>query len=108
MRKRQKQSKSSFKNWIDYILGGIMRLGIFKPKLMPEDPQKIQDKIRELNASTPGQFWITVQENHALTKVDFRNGKVVFFPSSGVIIKIFFNRSTGEIRIFPAKMFEQK
>jgi len=72
-----------------------------------QDPEKIRRKIQELNRD--GGDWVEAEGNHALTKVEgeFRGGKVTFFPSSGIPLKVFISRRTGEIKIFPAIMFER-
>jgi len=74
-----------------------------------QDPELIRNKLRELNSGETGD-WEEITGNHALTSVDgdFRsNSNVVFKPASGIPIKGFLNRRTGEIKIFPAVMFEK-
>lgn len=90
------------------FFGDILGLDRCTEEHMPEDPQKIQRKIEELNASTPGMFWGVVKGNHALTgMVVDPKGTATFLPTRGIPLKAFFNKSTGEIKIFPARMFEK-
>lgn len=62
--------------------------------------------IELLNTSTPGQVWIALDGIQALTTV-INNGSnnISFNPGSGIVIKTFVNQSTGEIKLFPAKIF---
>jgi len=87
------------------ILKSMLFGGIFKHM---QDPNLIRAKIVELNSGETGD-WEEITGNHALTSVDgdFRtNSNIVFKPASGVPLKAFLNRRTGEIKIFPAIMFE--
>jgi len=62
--------------------------------------------IEALNRSTPGQIWIALDGIHALTTVT--NGGmtgITFNPASGIVVKTFVNQNTGEIKLFPAKIF---
>lgn len=73
-----------------------------------EDLQKIQNKINELNGF--GGTWIAADGTNALIKVqgDFRtNANVVFMPASGIPVKVFLNTLNGEIKMFPAILFER-
>mgnify|MGYP001616812227 CR=1 FL=1 len=62
--------------------------------------------VDTLNRSTPGQQWIPLDGIQALTTV-INNGpnNVNFNPASGIVIKTFLNQTTGEIRLYPAKIF---
>jgi hypothetical protein len=74
-----------------------------------EDNEKILVKRRELNGGENGP-WIAVDGTNALIKVqgDFRtNTNVVFMPASGIPVKVFMNTINGEIRMFPAILFER-
>ena len=74
-----------------------------------EDPKKIQLKIKELEKVNDGT-WVSIDGNYALTVVtgNFTTGEgIIFKPTSGLIMKAFFNRATGEIKIFDFKLFEQ-
>ena len=98
---------SSFKNWLDFIQSGIIKLRLFKPKHMPEDPRKIQAKIDYLN-NLVGGHWVAATGKHALTEVKGNDyNKLTFFPTRGIVIKVFMNQDTGEIRIFHARPFEK-
>lgn len=69
---------------------------------MEIDPVKLAAKLSEL-----GPGWIFADGLHALTKVQFENGPdPVFYPSSGIPIKVFMNTDTGEIRMFPIAIFK--
>ena len=77
-------------------------LGIHKSM---ENPAKVLAKVKELNGGETGH-WLAIPGYHALTKVELNQGNANFFPGTGVILKVFVNGRTGEIRIFPAPMFE--
>lgn len=68
------------------------------------DPEKIQNKITELN--NQGGSWQEIEGNNALTKVEFSDSGTKFYPSSGVPVKMFVNRISGEIKLFPAFIFK--
>jgi len=74
-----------------------------------EDLIKVQEKIKELSKGKPGK-WIPFSGFHALTKFEFGEGgkSPTFHPDSGVPLKIFVNVETGELRAFPAKVFEKE
>jgi len=101
-----------FKKAMDLLyfdFGDIMALRIFKPKHMPEDSQRIQRKIDELSVSTPGQQWVALEGNVALMTAEVGTPTgATFNPARGLILKAFWNRQTGEIRVFPYTMFEQQ
>ncbi len=62
--------------------------------------------IESLNALTPGQIWIALDGTQALTTVvNNGSGNISFNPASGIIVKAFLNQNTGEIKLFPAKIF---
>ncbi len=73
-----------------------------------QDQKKIDAKIKELKDTTK-EDWLPVTGNHALIKAEgeFKGGKIVFFPNKGAPLKGFINKKTGEIKIFPAKLFEK-
>lgn len=62
--------------------------------------------IESLNLLTPGQVWIALDGIQALTTV-INNGpdNISFNPGSGIVVKTFVNQTTGEIKLFPAKIF---
>lgn len=62
--------------------------------------------IESLNLSTPNQTWIALDGIQALTTViNNGQGKISFNPASGIVVKTFVNQTTGEIKLFPAKIF---
>lgn len=62
--------------------------------------------IESLNTSTPGQIWIALDGIQALTTViNSGSGNISFNPGSGIVVKTFVNQTTGEIKLFPAKIF---
>jgi hypothetical protein len=66
----------------------------------------IDQIIQSLNSTTPGQAWIALEGLHALTTViNNGQGNISFNPGSGIVVKTFLNQSTGEIKLFPAKLF---
>lgn len=71
---------------------------------MAENNQKIQQYIQFLNNLTPGQTWVPADGYQALTKIDIE--KKVFYPNNGIPVKVFINQTTGEMRMFPASIFE--
>lgn len=78
-------------------------------KISMEDPQKITEKINELNHLGVG-VWIAVDGASALTGVsgDFvPRTNVVFNPNTGYPVKAFINTSNGEIKLFAAILFER-
>ncbi len=62
----------------------------------------IQQIIEELNKS--GDKWVPASGVHALTLVNKNNNDYQFNPASGVLVKVFLNTRTGEIKLFPAKL----
>lgn len=75
-----------------------------------EDAEQVQKKVEELNKKEkPGnQGWVAVDGYNALTKFEFgdSNKGPTFYPSSGIPVKIFINAANGEIRVFPATVFQ--
>lgn len=67
--------------------------------------KEIKDVLNELNKSTEGSPWICPGGTHALTKVEKKDDNFTFKPDSGIIVKVFFNQISGEIRLYPAMMF---
>ena len=69
-----------------------------------EDQDKIDAKLKELK--TGGGDWIPMNGFGAITSVELKSpGKHTFKPNSGYIVKTFFNKKTGEIKVFPASLF---
>ena len=87
--------------------------GILKGTM--EDPNKVQAKINLLNGADPQQTllinvpgpWEAVNGYFATLKTDLNNGTATFFGNNGFVLKLFFNRETGEIKCFPAQIFEK-
>lgn len=74
-----------------------------------EDKNKIDRQLAWLNATYPPASWMRIDGNQTLNKVegDISSGQnLKFFGSTGIIIITFLNKSTGEIKIFPANIFE--
>jgi hypothetical protein len=73
---------------------------------MQENRIKVQEKINELNQSSPG--WVDVAGFHAITSFEFPvYGKgATFNPSAGFPVKIFVNNITGEVKLFAAALFK--
>ena len=68
--------------------------------------QTISQIIESLNASTPNQIWVALDGIQALTTViNNGSGNISFNPASGIVVKTFVNQTTGEIKLFPAKIF---
>ncbi len=66
----------------------------------------IADAIASLNAQTPGQAWDAIDGVQSLTSVNRQSSNDVSFNiGSGVLVKGFINTTTGEMRLFPAKLF---
>ncbi|MCL5673785.1 MAG: hypothetical protein M1407_04115 [Deltaproteobacteria bacterium] len=67
--------------------------------------------MNELNSSSSSspENWIAIDGYHALTSFNFGEGgnQNIFKPDSGVPVKIFMEKKTGEIKLFLAKMFEK-
>ena len=71
-----------------------------------EDPKKVQAKIDELIKSN-GHKWVALNGAHAITKVDVKgDSDFVFYPSSGMPVKVFVDLLTGETRSFMWFVFE--
>jgi hypothetical protein len=72
---------------------------------MDKTDKTIEDIIKLLNDSTPGQIWAVLDGIYAITTVK-NNGDngIEFNPANGIVIKTFINQITGEIKMFPAKL----
>jgi hypothetical protein len=87
---------------------------------MAENAVKVQQKVDELNSkepvssptlfglNTPNNAWVAVPGYVALTGFNFDpdNNKPVFNPGYGYPIKLFVNIKNGELKIYPASLFE--
>ncbi len=90
-------------------------LGLYKSM---ENPGKVEAKIGELNRQEPKPktsigfplhtplVWKAVPGYFALTGFNYGQGNPQFNPSYGYPVKVFVNERTGEMRIFPASLFE--
>jgi len=75
-----------------------------KPVMPPV--KTIQEIIEHLNSSTPGQTWQPIDGVQSFTTVDRKAPNSVSFNiGSGLVVKGFVNTTTGEIKVFPAKLF---
>ena len=75
-----------------------------------QDQNLVNTKIRELNGGQETGDWTEIPGTHAFLAVsgNFRaNTNVVFRGDSGIAVKIFIHSTTGEMKIYPAIMFEQ-
>lgn len=70
------------------------------------DIMKKQKILEELKKTT-NDVWEDVEGVRALTRVTQDDKKVLTFnPASGVLVKVFVNQRTGEIKLYPAVMIE--
>lgn len=66
----------------------------------------VKEILDTLNSGQAGA-WAVPEGVHALTQVTKEDsGQLAFNPGSGIPVKVFFNQSTGEIRLYPAMMFD--
>lgn len=70
---------------------------------------KVKKRVDMLNKGKSSNPWFAFDGFHALTKFKFGKGdeSPTFYPSSGIILKVFINSETGELRVFPAKAFNK-
>lgn len=86
------------------------------------DPEKIKQKIIKLNIASKikneAADWQEVQNLYAVTQVGATpitmggtniatSESVTFYPSTGIILKMFIN-SVGEMKMYPARIFERQ
>lgn len=69
-------------------------------KRMEDEPKKIKNILANLKEQSGNQDWEEIEGYQALTTVRKSPIGVSFDPSSGVIIKGFINRTTGEVRTY--------
>lgn len=74
--------------------------------MQPIDPQKIQEKLAELNSGLTTPLWVIAEGINAITTMTLQEGKIIFNPNIGYPVKIFTNTKTGEIKIFDARIFK--
>lgn len=71
-----------------------------------DDPELIQKKLTELNASSPKGRWFAADGLHAVTRFERKGASPMFIPGSGIPLKVFFNDTTGEVKTFLARNFK--
>ena len=64
-----------------------------------------QQKIENKRASL-GPAWKYFNDTYALTQVDVSGSVPNFKPASGIPVIVFVNSLTGEMRLFPAVIFQ--
>lgn len=73
-----------------------------------EDPQKVQDKIIELNKNSKVGKWLAVEGYQALIDVRWKDGdEITFNLDQGYTLKVFVNNVTGEVKMFAAELFRR-
>lgn len=69
--------------------------------------KKVQDIIEQLNATTGSSVWVAAKGVHALTNVSKNEVDTISFNvGKGLLVKVFLNQETNEIRLYPALFFE--
>ncbi len=73
----------------------------------PQDPQKIQTKLDELNAegNEGAPHWVAAEGLRALTNFLREDSKITFESNVGTPVKMFVNRLSGEVKIYDAVTF---
>lgn len=71
-----------------------------------------KEVVDELNkeriAADKKPLWVEIKRPHALTSVEIDDeGNVKFFPEVGFIVKAMVNVDTGEMKLFPAILYEK-
>jgi len=69
--------------------------------------EKINAKLVELNSGETGAPWTAIEGQNALMQTDFNTSGAVFNMGKAVVVKLFMNRNTGELKTFPLQMFKQ-
>jgi len=76
-----------------------------------EDADKVKAKLNELNAGDLKGPWAIAEGLHALTAFKFdnpgQNEAAEFNPASGVPVKLFVHKRTGELKMFSAFLFRR-
>jgi len=75
---------------------------------MPAPPitQTIQQILDTLNGTQLDRPWIAIDGYYAINQTNIVNGVVNFNQNSGIILKAFFNKNTGEIKTYIAKYLD--
>jgi hypothetical protein len=76
---------------------------VFPP---PPPTRRIADILAELNAASPG--WIEATGYHSLATPKMTAPNIVDFnfPNSGIVMKVFINVISGELRMYVAKWLD--
>ena len=72
---------------------------------MQLDSAKVKAKIAELNKKFPPSTWDEADGYHSLNSLECTQEKPTFLPNQGIPLKVFVNLTTGEIKLFNAKVF---
>jgi hypothetical protein len=67
---------------------------------MEDDPEKVNDILDTLNTGLANDEWEEAEGYAALINVDGPVEKPNFDPSQGIIVKVFVNTRTGEIKTY--------
>jgi len=71
------------------------------------NPKTTAEITRDLDAIDGAGTWQVIDGVQSLTTVNRQPPNAVSFAiGSGLLVKGFLNRRTGEIKLFPAKMFD--
>ena len=66
----------------------------------------INDIVNYLDDKYGPGPWIAMNGVQALTNVVKNGESFTFMPASGTPVKVFLNQQTGEVKLFPALLFE--
>jgi hypothetical protein len=66
----------------------------------------VEEVINYLNKDYAPGPWVAMNGVQALTNVEKNGESFSFLPASGTPIKVFLNKTTGEVKLFPALLFE--
>jgi hypothetical protein len=70
------------------------------------DQAQVDAKVLELNGNNPSGPWIVAGGVHAITALNIPSeGTFEFQPNTGLPVKVFIHRNTGEFKIFDARIF---
>ncbi len=77
---------------------------------MVEDFDKVLEELIRLNEGQAQGDWVITEGFHALTSLKFKgkDKKPTFNPSSGIPVKIFINKKTGELKTYYANQFQKE
>lgn len=98
----KQENKSFLKNWLDLVRNGIMKL--VKINFIMESPLKtIKEILKELNPPEGKGDWYTIEGIWTLGRVRIKDNKAQSDFNSMVVVKLFKNKKTGEIKTYLAK-----